>query len=290
MITIPTELLRTLVAVTDAEGMTRAAERLGRTQPAVSLQIKRLEELIGRPLFERTGRALRLTPAGDILTGYARRILLLHDEAVARVLRPEPAGAVRVGLPNDFAVTLLPGILGEFAMEFPAVSLEVGCALSHSLLDRLSGGDWDVVIAMTGGEPHPSAARIWRESLVWCGVEGMGLDDGAPVPLIVYPEGCTYRRRMIDALERAGRGWRVAYSSASLAGLTAAVQAGLGVTALSARTAPPGLIHKSTGLPRLADVSVGLYTGEGLADAAVRLANFMIAALDKAHNKDPGSP
>jgi DNA-binding transcriptional LysR family regulator len=283
MITIPTELLRALVAVADAGGVTRAAEGLGRTQPAVSLQIKRLEETVGQVLFDRSNRAFDLTPAGETLIGYARRILLLHDEAVARVMRSEPAGQVRVGLPNDFAVTLLPGILGNFAAEFPAVSLEVGCALSHSLLDALAGGEWDMIIAMTGGEPHPAAARIWDERLVWCGAGGAGSDDGSPVPLIAYPEGCTYRKRMIDALERSGRGWRVAYSSASLAGLTAAVQAGLGVTALSERTAPPELIYKGAGLPRLTDVSVGLYVGEGLSDAAVRLVNFMIDALDDAH-------
>ncbi len=280
MITIPTELLRALVAVADAGGVTRAAEGLGRTQPAVSLQIKRLEEMVGQVLFERANRAFGLTPAGETLTGYARRILLLHDEAVARVMRPEPAGAVRVGLPNDFAVTLLPGILGGFAAEFPDVSLEVGCTLSHSLLDALAGGDRDIIVAMTGGESHPAAARMWSERLVWCGIEGAGANGGGPIPLIAYPEGCTYRKRMIDALERSGRAWRVVYSSPSLAGLTAAVHAGLGVTALSERTAPVELICKAGGLPRLADVSVGIYVGEGLSDAAVRLVNFMIAALD----------
>ncbi len=280
MITLPTELLRALVAVADAGGVTRAAEGLGRTQPAVSLQIKRPEEMVGQVLFDRANRAFGLTPAGETLTGYARRILLLHDEAVARVMRPEPAGAVRVGLPNDFAVTLLPGILGGFAAEFPEVSLEVGCALSHSLLDALGEGDRDMVVAMTGGEGHPAAARMWSERLVWCGIEGAGADGGGPVPLIVYPEGCTYRKRMIDALERSGRAWRVVYTSPSLAGLTAAVQAGLGVTALSERTASPALKRRAAGLPPLADVSIGIYVGEGLSDAAVRLVNFMIAALD----------
>ncbi|MCK4866741.1 MAG: LysR family transcriptional regulator [Alphaproteobacteria bacterium] len=280
MITLPTELLRALVAVADAGGVTRAAEGLGRTQPAVSLQIKRLEEMVGQVLFDRANRAFGLTPAGETLTGYARRILLLHDEAVARVMRPEPVGAVRVGLPNDFAVTLLPGILGGFAAEFPEVSLEVGCALSHSLLDALGEGDRDMVVAMTGGEGHPAAARMWSERLVWCGIEGAGADGGGPVPLIAYPEGCTYRKRMIDALERSGRAWRVVYKSPSLAGLTAAVQAGLGVTALSERTAPPALKRRTAGLPPLADVSIGIYVGEGLSDAAVRLVNFMIAALD----------
>jgi len=290
MITIPTELLRALVAVADAGGVTRAAEALGRTQPAVSLQIKRLEEAVGQKLFDRSNRAFGLTPAGGTMTGYARRILLLHDEAVARVMRPEPAGAVRVGLPNDFAVTFLPGILGKFSVEFPEVSLEVGCALSHSLLDALDAGDHEMVVAMTGAGGHPAAARIWRERLVWCGAKGVGADDGGPVPLIAYPEGCTYRKRMTDALERSGRAWRVVYVSPSLAGLTAAVQAGLGVTALSKHTAPAALISASAGLPRLADVSVGLYVGEGLSDAAVHLANFMIAALDDAHDPVQESP
>ncbi len=280
MITIPTELLRSLVAVADSGGITRAAETLGRTQPAVSLQIKRLEEMVGRPLLDRSGRAFGLTPAGETLIGYARRILLLHDEAVARVMRSEPRGTVRVGLPNDFAVTLLPRILGEFKTEFPDVSLEVGCALSHSLLGDLGADLWDIVVAMTGGESHPAAARIWTERLVWCGAEGAAGDPDTPAPLIAYPEGCTYRRRMADALDRSGRGWRVAYGSASLAGLTAAVKAGLGVTVLSERTAPRELHYPDRDLPALADVSVGLYVGERLSDAAVRLVNYLIAALD----------
>jgi DNA-binding transcriptional LysR family regulator len=280
MITIPTELLRALVTVADTGSMTRAAEALGRTQPAVSLQIKRLEDTVGQTLLVRGGQGPSLTPAGEVLTGYARRILLLHDEAVARVMRPEPVGRVRIGLPNDFAVTLLPRILGEFAEEFPGVSLEVGCALSHSLLGDLGQDRWDVVVAMTGGESHPAAARIWQERLVWCGLEGAAGELGGPVPLIAYPEGCTYRRRMADALDRSGRGWRVAYGSASLAGLTAAVKAGLGVTALSERTAPPELHYRGGALPPLADVSIGLYVGEGLSDAAVRLVNYLIAALD----------
>jgi DNA-binding transcriptional LysR family regulator len=280
MVTIPTELLRALVAVADSGGITRAAETLGRTQPAVSLQIKRLEEMVGRPLLIRSGRGPGLTPAGETLIGYARRILLLHDEAVARVMRPEPEGTVRVGLPNDFAVTLLPRILGEFAAEFPEVSLEVGCALSHSLLGDLDADRWDIVVAMTGGEGHPAAARVWQERLVWCGLDGAAGDPGTPAHLIAYPEGCTYRRRMADALDRCGRGWRVAYGSASLAGLTAAVKAGLGVTALSERTAPMELHYPGRDLPPLADVSVGLYVGERLSDAAVRLVNYLIAALD----------
>lgn len=283
MITIPTELLRALVAVADAGGVTRAAEALGRTQPAVSLQIKRLEETVGRALFDRSNRAFGLTPTGETLIGYARRILLLHDEAVARVTRPEPAGTVRVGLPNDFAVTLLPRILGEFTAEFPEVSLEVGCALSHSLLGELGADRWDMVVAMTGGQAHPAAARIWRERLVWCGLDSAAGEAGDPVPLIAYPEGCTYRCRMTDALDRSGRGWRVAYGNARLAGLTAAVKAGLGVTALSERPAPPELHYPGGDLPPLADVSVGFYVGEGLSDAAVRLVNFMIDALDEAH-------
>lgn len=282
MITLPTELLRALVAVADTGGITRAADMLGRTQPAVSLQIKRLEDLVGRPLFDRTGRALVPTRDGETLTGYARRILLLHDEAVARLVRPEPSGAVRVGLPNDFAVTFLPAVLGRFAVESPAVSLEVGCALSHALLDAL-GDSYDVVVAMTGGEAHAAAARLWQEALVWAAAPGWRPRDDEPVPLIAYPEGCTYRKRMTAALERAGLPWRIVYASASLSGLQAAVRAGLGVTALSERTVPAGLAAPDIGLPQPADVTVGLYVGEDLSDAAVRLVNFLLAALDEAH-------
>lgn len=285
MITLPTDLLRALVTVADTGGVTRAADALGRTQPAISLQIKRLEELVGRTLFDRSARALTLTRDGETLTGYARRILLLHDEAVSRLAQPEPTGAVRVGLPNDFAVTFLPSVLGRFTEESPGVSLEVGCALSHTLLDALADGAYDVVVAMTGGGPHAAAARLWQERLVWAAAQGWRQRDGEPVPLIAYPEGCTYRKRMTAALERAGLPWRIVYSSASLSGLQAAVRAGLGVTALSERTVPAELAAMETGLPQPSEVTVGLYVGEGLPDAAVRLVNFLLAALDEAHGE-----
>lgn len=286
MINLPMDLLRSFVTIADIGNLTRAAERLGRSQPAVSLQLKRLEELTGVSLFDRAGRQLRLTAAGEGLIIHARQILCLNDEAVSSLQDDPVEGTIRVGLPNDFAVSYLPVILGRFAAAHPDVALDVNCAISRELLEGLDQGDYEVVIALLGDRSGRPAAKVWSERLVWAGGSKMARSEADPLALIAYPEGCTYRRHAIDALGRAGRAWRLAYVSPSLSGIFAAVEAGLGVTVLSESTLPPELrrLAADEGLPGLPDVEVGLfYRPETLSQPAIRLVNFALAAMDERH-------
>ncbi|MCF3948378.1 LysR substrate-binding domain-containing protein [Acidiphilium iwatense] len=281
-----TDLLRTFVTVADLRSFTRAGEMLGRTQPAISLQIKRLEDIACASLFERDSTSFRLTPVGEVLAIYARQILCLHDEALSRLLQRTVTGAVRVGLPNDFAVTLLPEVLVDFISRNPGVRLDVSCDISLNLLRGLHDGHHDVIVAMTAEQAAPAAAKLWAERLAWVGGIAPRIDDVRPLPLIVYPEGCIYRARMTEALSRAGIPWQITCTTASLASLQAAVRAGLGLTVLSASTVPAGLAVRppEAGFPGLADATVGLYYArETLSDAAQHLVNFIIRKLDAAH-------
>lgn len=284
------DLLRTFATVADLGSFTKAGDALGRTQPAISLQIKRLEELIGAPLLERDSRSLRLTTAGETLAGYARRILELHDEALAQLAGPTVTGSVRVGIPNDFAVSFLPRVLSDFLALEPGIAVEVRCEISIALLRELQEGKLDLAIAMSPEPVGPTAARLWTEGLVW--VAGReSVPAGKPLPLVTYPEGCTYRARMTQALSKAGIPWCIACTSSSLAALQAAVGAGLGLTVLSLHTIPPGLVvlGSDIGLPGLADATVGVYYDrERRSEACIRLLRFVIARLDEAYQGQAG--
>ena len=281
---LPMDLLRCFVTIVDLGGLTRAGEALGRSQPAISQQLKRLEELAGSQLIWREGREFALTETGERLIVYARQILFLNDEAVSRLIKSKVKGRVRVGLPNDFAVTFLPEILGRFKETHADITLEVDCDISKGLLERLKQGDFDLVIALGAGDLAETAAKIWNERLAWVAGPGTAAGQSDPMPLIAYPEGCIYRQHATQALNRAGRAWRVTYSSSSLSGIFAAVEAGLGVTVLAESTIPGRLQRLSVeeGFPGLPDVEVGIhYNPERLSDSALRLINYAIAAMDE---------
>lgn len=278
-----TSLLRTFMIVSDKRSFTKAGEVLGRTQPAISLQIKQLEDIVCTPLVDREGGVFRLTAAGEQLAIYARQMLLLHNEALSRIQHSSTAGSVRVGLPNDFAVSLLPEVLTGFIEKNPNVDLDVNCDISRNLLQGLQAGRHDVIVAMTAEQAHPVAAKLWSERLSWVTSASPRLKGECPVPLVVYPEGCVYRKRMIEALSRAGLSWRITCTTPSLSSLQAAVGAGLGVTVLSASTVPIGLAAISTQsvFPSLPDAIVGVYYNhESLSAASQYLINFLIKQLD----------
>ena len=265
MRSIPTDLLRAFVTIIDLKGFTRAGERLGRTQPAISLQMKRLQELVGQPLFEREG-ALGLTEAGQIVAGTARQMLALNDEMMLKLARRDTRGKLRLGITNDYADHFLPQFLAGIAAEGGGATFEVTCALSVDLLRELKEGRYDVVVAMTPDGPAEGAYMTWREGMTWAGgakAPSFGISDS--VPLVCYPEGCLYRRTMMSALGREGRTFEVVYATPSQSGIEAAVASGLGITALASRVLPRGLraFGWEANLPRLPDVVVGVYIGEG---------------------------
>ena len=285
------DCLKTLVAVVDAGGFTRAGEQLFRTQPAISLRMKRLEELVGTTLFERKGRKLVLTEDGKLLLEYARRIIALAEEAFLTVAEASIQGVVRLGTPSDFAAAFLPKLLALFSRSYPKVQLEVRCDSSPTLKSARSDKDLDIILA----KRHPGSddgVPLWRESLVWASGPEFQLRDNQPVPLIVFSRGCLYRDQVSQRLEAANRSWRVTYTSPNPAGVWAAVEAGLGVAALPKNTLPSSfkIWTEADGLPGLPEIELALYsTQQELPLAGRRLRDHILGSFRNLADMVPGA-
>ena len=278
-------LLRSFVAIADAGSLTRAGERLRLAQPTISLQIKRLEQALGHRLLDRSAHGLRLTAPGETLLGYARRILALQEEALGRLAEPGVSGTVRLGTPEDFATTHLPGVLAAFARAHPRVALEVTTDLTLHLIARFSAGEFDLVLVKREPAGPTEGMQVWREPLVWAAAPPLAAafarEDAGP--LGVSPHPCVYRRRALRTLDRLGRGWRIAYTSTSLAGAQAAVRAGLGVAVLPREMVPPDFVvlDAAAGAPDLADTEIALMLATPAPPPAERLAQHMVQALEQ---------
>ncbi len=281
--TLDIDLLRTFATIADCGNFTRAAERLGRTQSTISLQMKRLEEALGRQVLQRNAHKVAVTAEGETLLGYARQMLRLNDEALAQMVEPELEGAVRLGTPEDFATMHLPGVLAAFANSHPLVALEVTTDLTLNLLDRFHAGEFDLVLVKRERLGPVGGTRVWREPLVWAALDRF-MGEKALLPLVVSPHPCVYRKRALSALDEAARRWRIAYTSTSLAGAQAAVRAGLGVTVLPRAMVPDGLVKlgPEDGMPALDDTEVALLHAPGtLSRPAARLADHIVASLER---------
>ncbi|MFG1242746.1 LysR substrate-binding domain-containing protein [Xanthobacter sp. V7C-4] len=224
------DLLRAFVAVAETGGFTAAAEVVNRSQSAVSQKILKLEELLGRRVFERTSRSLTLTREGETLLGMARRILELNELAVRSLLEPT-VGSLRLGVSEDFMPNLLPGMLARFQRLYPGLHMELRTGLSCELLAAYDSGQLDAVIAKKDGTAQRGRV-IWREQLVWMASADYQPDFERPAPLVLLPAPCTYREVMIKALDAVRRPWFAACTASSLTGIRAAVAGGLGVTVL----------------------------------------------------------
>jgi DNA-binding transcriptional LysR family regulator len=281
--TLDLDLLRCFVTIAETGSFTRAGERLARTQSTVSLQVKRLEEQLGRAVFARTPRSLSLTPEGERLLGPARQLLRLNDAAIAELFEPDMAGRVRIGVPEDFATAHLPAVLAAFAKAHPLVELEVTCDLTLNLLDRFHDGAFDLVLVKREPSAPLEGVRVWREPLVWVARDQLAAAGMDTVPLVVSPEPCVYRKRATDALDAVGRKWRIAYTSTSLAGSRSAVNAGLGITVLPREMVPPYLtaVIDDPELPQLYDTEIALIEAPGLSPTAHRLAQHIVTALER---------
>jgi DNA-binding transcriptional LysR family regulator len=282
-VTLDLDLLRAFAAVAAAASFTEAGRRLNRTQSTISLQIKRLEDRAGRPLFERTPRTVRLTSDGELLLSYAEQILRLHDEVAARLREPDIRGQVRLGTPEDFATAHLASVLAAFARSHPGVALEVRCDLTLHLLDAFHRGEFDLVLVKREPIGPLDGIRVWREPLVWAAADTSLAAGERPLPLVLSPAPCVYRTRALGALDRARRPWRIAYTSPSLAGTLAAVRASLGVTVLPRDMVPDDIrtLSGTHGLPPLDDSEIALLrrTGDG-PQVIDRLAEHIIRSLE----------
>jgi DNA-binding transcriptional LysR family regulator len=257
------DVLRTFVIGLELGSFSKAAQRLGRSQSAISTQLRRLEEQAGKPLFKKSGRGLALTSAGENLLSYAKRILELNDEAIDGLKDAEVEGWVRLGIPQDFAEGWLTGVLGQFARSHPKVRVEVRAEQNVAIIDRLVQGELD--LALTWGADDKVRAEalvdlpmVWIGRADWAGPKRLGSE---PLPLIAFEPPCVFRSAGIAALDQAGLGWRLSFTSPSLAGLWAATEAGLGVTLRTTIALPRSLTvlkPANSGLPALPKVQLTL--------------------------------
>jgi DNA-binding transcriptional LysR family regulator len=269
------ELLRSFVSVVDSGGFTRAGERVHRTQSTVSQQIKRLEDDIGQPLLNRTAKEVTPTEAGERLLSYARRLLALAEEARDVVGGPSNEGAVRLGIPEDFAAYRLTKLLASFSRARPGLRLDVRVDQSTNLRRDLERGDLDLALfKRSAGEKGGIA--VWPERVHWVASKARPIDAKIQsVPLIGFPTGCLYRTRAIHAIESAGRSWHMAYTSSSLAGIQAAVAAGLGLSILSeiAIQADHRVLTAKEGFAPIDKTEVALVASPDASPATLRLAD-----------------
>lgn len=279
---LPMDVLRSFVTVAELRGFTPAGELLGRSQPAISLQIKKLEELVGAILFKRSGQQLELTAAGQRLYDLARKILALNDEALAHFIKPQVSGRIRLGIPSEFATSLLPKIVGRFAQSYPSVTLEVTCDLSKNLLNVKNSPNFDLILALHDDAHARHSDQVKVEELVWVTSLNHQAHQQSIVPLIVAPEGCIYRNRGIQALDKIQQNWRIVYTNPDLTGIQAAIEEGLGVTVLAKSTVPANLhiLKPSDKFPRLGKIGISLsYQQKNANDAIARLVEFIKTSL-----------
>jgi DNA-binding transcriptional LysR family regulator len=268
--TLDLSVMRTLTAVVETGSFARAARLVGRSESAVSLQMKRLEEQLGEAVFQRTGRNMVLTGAGTTLLGYAQRLLDLNNEALTASSAASAERRIVLGVPHDVAETWLPAVTAGFARSHPSVALDTVEGRSPIMLNRLARGEIDLAVAFTAERPLDA---LWSASLpmVWIGPRDFSLRRDGRVSLAVFDPPCAFRSAAISSLDAAGIGWSVTYSSSSLSGLWAAVHIGLGVTVRTPAVLPAGLavLDRKMGLPELPPLFISLYGQPGKTAAPV---------------------
>ena len=266
MINVPTDLLRTFIAVTDLRSFTRAAQALGVTQPAVSAQIKRLQMLLGAELFDKSAPGVTLTAKGEVIVNYARRLLALNDQMLDVTTRGGPVARLRIGLAVDYFEGPILRALARFRGTHPDLRLQISSEHSASLLRDLRRGDYDLVVAASADEQPANERRRWLEPTAWGAVSPAVADAEGPVPLLVVGESSLSRRLSVSALERAGQDYQIVYVGGSFGGLIQAVSAGIGVACWSRRlllAAGLQVLDTLPRLPKVPDVMGGVYLREG---------------------------
>jgi DNA-binding transcriptional LysR family regulator len=279
---IDIDQLRTFIAIVETGSFTKAAEVVHKTQSAVSMQMKRLEERLGRPIFARDGRASKLTEDGERLLDYARRIVKLNVEALAAFDDAELTGRVRLGVPDDYADRYLPEIMARFSRAYPSVELTVVCEPSVALFERIDGNELDLAI-VTDCDSNRTSESFRRERLLWVTSNRHSTHVEQPLPLALGRPSCSWRRNAIAALDGIGRPYRVLYSSANAGAVAAAVLAGLAVSVFPESGLRPGMrvLNPAEGFPELPACRIGLarnpHESSALADA---LAEHIVSSLD----------
>ena len=282
MTNIPTELLRTLVAVVDLRSFTKAAQSLGVTQPAVSAQIKRLQGLLGTELLDKSAPGVTLTSAGELVVNYARRLLSINDQ-ILDFAAPRPASrTLRIGATGDFTAPHISRGLACFHGRRPELRFILHCSGLDEMMREMRDGELDVLVWVSPTTPTFASRHCWTEELVWVRGEAAQFDNSGSVPLVSYGEECPFTRCMIAALNSVGRDSDLVFMGSSIAGLGAAVGSGVGITALPRNSANlPGVtIWEDAPLPKLPEFFVGVNVRDGCeSDDRDNLADTLAKAL-----------
>jgi DNA-binding transcriptional LysR family regulator len=274
--------LQSFCVIADCGSFTEASRRVHKTQSAVSMQIKRLEERLGKVLLSRDGRGVSLTAEGEAVYARARRMLRLNAEIVDIFSNEDLAGNIRFGVPDDYAVKLLPIILSSFQKTHPRITVDVRCLASEDLLDGMSSGRFDLIV-FTQGTSHEFGELFRTERMFWVvSPEGQAMHQ-EPLPLACGTKRCYWRAGAVDALARAGIDYRIAYTSSNAMAIISAVMSDLAVGYLPESAVPPGmrvLDENELHLPRLSDAQIALMRGShaygGIYDA---LATHIISEM-----------
>lgn len=276
------DCLRTFVTIVDVGSFVEAARRVGRTASAVSLQIGRLEDQVGAKLFRKVGRRMVPSPEGDRLLITARQVLELNDQVVEALSHHDLSGEISIGAIQDIADGVLPSVLARFTQAHPGVRLTAKVDRSKALAEAVDNGMLDLAIAVHGWS-DVRHKRIRRDKMVWLGASHFKLSDTDTVPLVVFEPPCGFRDAAINSLNSAGRDWQVVFTSPSLSGLRAAIEAGLGVTArtLDSFQGQLGPLSRSSRLPKLPSVDLALYARPNLTAPASRLYEIIVDEVQK---------
>ncbi len=274
------DLLRTFSILAETGNFTRTAEEVGRTQSAVSMQVKRLEELVGKPLIVRDGRSNSLTADGQMMLDYAARMIQLNDEAMTVFTKPEVAGHVRFGTPDDYADRILPDVLARFARTHPKVQVDVDCLPSHQLEAKVKAGEMDLAM-ITCDSVRTNAQIVRSERLLWVTSARHCAHRSEVLPVAFSQYGCAWRQMALDALEAMGRPYRIAYASSNSVAIAAAVRAGLAVAAIPEICLGPDMkiLGETDGFPPLGLFDIGLIRSTKTNDAIDSLACHITDAM-----------
>jgi len=281
--TFDLDVLRSFVTGIELGSFAKAADRLGRSTSAVSAQLKKLEEQVNAPILRKAGRGLALTPAGETLLAYARRLLELNDEAATAVRGVDLEGWIRLGMPEDFGERILTDVLGRFTRAHPKVRIEAKVARNAALLEQIAADGLDLALTWDSGVAMPHSEVVGRLAMRWiasAAAAALPVPSAQPsLPLVAFEAPCLMRSAAIAALDRAGIPWRIAFASPSLSGIWAAVAAGLGVTVRTEIGLPPTLRALTPGthaLPALPALGLSLYRARADLDPATQLLRDII--------------
>jgi len=280
------DLLKTLVAIAETGNFSSAADVVHRTPSAVSMQVKKMEELLGRPVFVRDSRKVSLTPDGAALVEHGRRLLALNREMVSRFIEPEVVGEVRLGAPDDVAERFLPPMLRRFDETHCGVTLNVIVDSTNNMVEMVREGTLDLAIVTRGAgfEGTDETEVLLREPLVWAGLKGGVAAERDPLPLSVWEEGCAWRDAGLKGLQDAGRDYRIQFQSAHISGQRAAILADLVVAPIPRSCLIGDVVEArpAAGLPPLPHYTLGLSVRSDPSSAVEAAADHLRASFTAA--------